>query len=97
MSLVEVEKIWNAFILKCAVDTFGEEAVITEGKRQRNFLGSVDAYKKLFMAVAREHLAPLPADRACSKCGHKGSDVLPPLDGDDSYKPYKFLCHRCVP
>lgn len=92
MSEAEVEKIWDAFILKCSVLTFGEKEVITEGKRQRNFLGSVDLYKKIFMAVAREHLAPLPPDRACSKCGHKGADVLPPLDGDKSYK---YLCHRC--
>jgi hypothetical protein len=92
MSLVEVEKIWDDFIQKCAVDSFGEQAVITEGKRQRNFLGSVEAYKKIFMAVAREHLAPLPESRACSKCGHQGLDVLPPAYGD---KTYRFLCHKC--
>lgn len=51
-----VEKMWDRFVERCALKTFGEAAIITEGKKQRNFVGSVDSYKKIFMEVTRDHL-----------------------------------------
>ena len=48
------EKVWEKFILFMAVGSFGEPAVFTEGKVQKNLLGSVEHHKKIFMQAAQQ-------------------------------------------
>lgn len=55
-------KTWNRFVFLLSVETFGEKAVISEGKRQKNFLGSVDAHRKVFEQAVKEVLAESRVD-----------------------------------
>jgi hypothetical protein len=51
---LNAERIWKRFIQLCSVADFGEEAVLTEGKRTKNFLGSVERYESLYRKAVEE-------------------------------------------
>jgi len=42
------QRIWARFLALAAVEIFGEKETILEGKKVKNFLGSVEKYKKFF-------------------------------------------------
>lgn len=48
------ERIWKKFIDLLSLDTFGEKAVISEGKRQKVLLGSVEYHRKIFEQAVRQ-------------------------------------------
>jgi hypothetical protein len=50
-------RIWKLFVERCAVETFGEQAVITEGKKQVNFLGSVESYRLIYDEVVATYFS----------------------------------------
>lgn len=52
----DINKIWALFIEKCALNSFGEREIIMEGKKMRNFLGSVEAHKLIFDEAVSEIL-----------------------------------------
>jgi len=49
-------RIWARFLALAAVEIFGEKETILEGKKVKNFLGSVERYKKLFDTAVEEVL-----------------------------------------
>lgn len=56
MTQETLNKIWDRFIHNLTIHTFGEREVLMEGKKVRNFLGSAEAHRKLFMEAANEIL-----------------------------------------
>ncbi len=49
-----INEIWTRFINKRAAHVFGEKAVISEGKKLKNLLGSVKSHKETFQEAAME-------------------------------------------
>ncbi len=49
MAKTKAERLWDQFMLRVNVNAFGERAVIGEGKKSVNLLGSVEKHKRLFM------------------------------------------------
>jgi hypothetical protein len=50
----EMEQLWQRFIENCTKNTWTEKEIIADRKVTRNFHGSVDAYKKVFMKTVGE-------------------------------------------
>jgi hypothetical protein len=45
---MDPEKVWARFVFLMSIDSFGEQAVIVEGTKQKMFLGSIEKHKKIF-------------------------------------------------
>jgi hypothetical protein len=51
---LDIEKIWNLFEKKMTEATFTKKEIEKEGKVVRNFMGSVESHKKVFMDAVKE-------------------------------------------
>jgi len=51
------KEIWDRFLMKLAIDIWGEKTVIAEKKQVYNLLGSVEKHQKFFDAAFREIMA----------------------------------------
>lgn len=54
---ISAEDVWEAFVRRLTVKAFGEQAVIMEGKKLKNLLGSVDSHKAVFMEAVEDLFA----------------------------------------
>ena len=48
------EKVWDLFEKKMTEATFTKKEIEKEGKVVRNFMGSVESHKKIFLAAVEE-------------------------------------------
>ena len=51
-----LNKIWDRFLHNLGVHSFSEKEMIMEGKKIKNFLGSAELHKRIFMESAQQIL-----------------------------------------
>lgn len=47
---------WKRFMVLCSIEDFGEQAVLTEGKRTKNFLGAAEKYESIYKRAVEDVL-----------------------------------------